>query len=83
MNAERIGLIVWLTDVKNNRRLERIGNLVYISKKLKYAIIYINKDEYEEVTNRLEKLDYVKKVERSLVFELVEHFSDSLVTKEN
>jgi uncharacterized protein YlbG (UPF0298 family) len=83
MNAERVSLIVWLTDLKNTKWLEKFGNVVYISKKMKYAIIYINKDEYEEIANKLLGLGFVKKVERSLNTEVVEHFAASLAAKEN
>lgn len=83
MSNERISLIVWLTNLKNNKRLDKLGNVVYISQKMKYAIIYINKNQYEEVTGKLEEMNFVKKIDRSLNIEVVEHFSNSLSAKEN
>ncbi len=83
MNVERLSLIVWLTDLKNTKRLEKFGNVVYISKKMKYAIVYINKDELEATSNKLKGLGFVKKVELSLNTEVAEHFSNTLAAKTN
>ncbi len=83
MDADRMGLIVWLTDLKNVNRLDQYGNLVYVSKKMKYAIIYINSDDQEILTGQLKKLGFVRKVERSLNLELKNHFFNNLVTNDN
>ena len=83
MDADRIGLIVWLTDLKNVNKLEQSGNLVYVSKKMKYAIVYINSDEQELLTSQLKKLGFVRKIEQSLNLELKNHFFNSLVTNDN
>jgi uncharacterized protein YlbG (UPF0298 family) len=83
MDADRIGLIVWLTDLKNVNKLEQYGNLVYVSKKMKYAIVYINSDEQELLTSQLKKLGFVRKIEQSLNLELKNHFFNSLVTNDN
>lgn len=49
MFTKRQGLIIWFRHMKNLRKLKRLGHLIYASKKKKYALIYVNQDELEDV----------------------------------
>ncbi len=75
MFVERQGLIVWLHSLKNIKSLHRYGNVHYISRRLRYAVIYCDQEKAEQVTADLEKISSVKMVEPShrheikLVFE--------------
>ncbi|MGD9678565.1 MAG: YlbG family protein [Vulcanibacillus sp.] len=76
MFPKRLGLIVWVNDARFAKSLERFGNLIFISKRLKYAVLYIDKSEYENKVNQIEKLNFVKMVEKSFNLELQLLFSN-------
>jgi uncharacterized protein YlbG (UPF0298 family) len=77
MEQQRIGYIVWVNDVKAGRNLERFGNVHYISKKLKYVVIYVDFAKSSEFVDRMTRLPYVKKVELSLRGEIPTEYSSS------
>ncbi|MGA9174794.1 MAG: YlbG family protein [Thermoactinomyces sp.] len=63
--VERLGLAVWVKDLKAARSLGRMGNIHYISKRLKYVYLYVDGKTADQVIHRIEKLPFVKRVERS------------------
>ena len=63
--AERLGLAVWVNDLKSARSLGRMGNIHYISKRLKYVYLYIDEKSADQVIHSIEQLPFVKRVERS------------------
>lgn len=63
--GERTGFIVWYNDWKAARGLEKYGSLHYLSRKMHYAVLYVNADSAEETMRNLQRLPYVKKIERS------------------
>ncbi|MFD1038759.1 YlbG family protein [Virgibacillus byunsanensis] len=65
MRTNRQGLIVWFQHMKNIKQIKRYGHLLYTSKKLKYAVIYVDQEGLKEVETRLSKLSFVSKVDRS------------------
>lgn len=65
MIGQRQGLIVWLSSIKHAKMLRRFGNVHYVSKKLKYAVLYCNQEEIDELMNKLTSYSFVKKVEPS------------------
>lgn len=65
MRVKRQGLIVWFQHKRNVRQLKRYGHLIYVSVKMRYAIIYVNQDEIESIEENLNKLSFISKVERS------------------
>jgi len=81
MLHERAGLIVWVNDVKQAKGLEKYGNVHYISKKMRYAVMYINADRYDDTAKNLSRLPYVKRVERSLRNELKTEYSSEVQDK--
>lgn len=62
---ERQGIIVWFQHMKNVRQFKRFGHLLYVSKGMKYAVIYVNQDQVEQVSEKLDRLPFVSKVELS------------------
>lgn len=62
MRVKRQGIIIWYQHRRNIKQIKRYGHLIYTSKKLKYAILYVNQDGIEETVDRLRKLTFVKKV---------------------
>ncbi|MEW9697837.1 YlbG family protein [Paenibacillus sp. SI8] len=81
MMIERSGLIVWVNDTKAARNLERFGSLHYISKKMNYAVLYIHASRLDETMRNLQKLPYVKKVERSYRNEIKTEYSSDMPDK--
>jgi uncharacterized protein YlbG (UPF0298 family) len=65
MLSQRQGLIVWLNSIKQAKMLRKFGNVHYVSKRLKYAVLYCNQKEIEELTAKLTSFSFVKKVEPS------------------
>jgi len=65
MITDRSGIIVWVNDVKQAKNLERYGTVHYISKRMQYAVLYVHADRLDDTLRHLQRLPYVKKVERS------------------
>ncbi|HLR66039.1 YlbG family protein [Virgibacillus alimentarius] len=65
MRTNRQGLIVWFQQMKNLKQIKRYGHLIYRSKKLKYAVLYVDQDELEDIQKKLMKHSFISKVETS------------------
>lgn len=65
MIAQRQGLIVWFQHMKNMKHIKRYGNLIYASKKHKYAVIYVNQEDIDTIEQKLLRHSFVSKVDRS------------------
>lgn len=65
MFQERIGLAIWLTTLKHTRQLRRFGNVLYVSKKMKYAVLYCDQENIEQTIERIESFHFVKSVDVS------------------
>lgn len=65
MQQKRQGLIVWYQHKKNIKKMMRFGHVVYTSKKNKYAVIYVNQEEINEIEERLLRLPFISRIERS------------------
>lgn len=61
----RQGLIIWLFSLKNAKALRRFGNVHYVSKRMKYVVLYCDQDEVEDLVKKLSSFPFVKKVEPS------------------
>ena len=65
MLGARQGIIAYLHTLKQVKMLRRFGNIHYVSKKMKYVVLYTNMDEVEAVVEKLKNYSFVKKVEVS------------------
>jgi len=65
MNNKRQGLIVWFQHMRNIKQIKRLGHLIYVSKKMRYAVIYVNQSDIETIESKLSKYSFISKVERS------------------
>lgn len=65
MRAERQGLIVWYRHRRNISQIRRHGHLVYASRRMRYAVLYVNKKDLEKIEKQLKNYPFVRKVERS------------------
>jgi len=62
---ERQGLIVYIHQLKHAKSLRKYGHVHYISRKLKYVVIYCNHQEIEGTINKIQRLPFVKDVVES------------------
>ena len=65
IRTKRQGLIVWFKQMKNVKQLKRHDHLISVSRKLRYAVIYVDQDQLEDRVQKLERLPFVTKVDRS------------------
>jgi uncharacterized protein YlbG (UPF0298 family) len=66
MIGDRIGIIVWLHSLKQVKQLRRFGNIHYVSKKMKYAVLYSDIANVDQVIAKIESIYSVKRVQKSL-----------------
>ncbi|HLR73297.1 MAG TPA: DUF2129 domain-containing protein, partial [Pseudogracilibacillus sp.] len=43
----------------------RFGNLIYVSKKMRYAVLYVNQEEVEATIENMSKLSFISKIDVS------------------
>lgn len=65
MLGQRQGVIIWLYSLKQVKMLRRFGNVHYVSKSLKYVVLYCNIEDTEGIMEKLKSYSFVKKVEPS------------------
>lgn len=65
MYPKRQGLIVWFQHNKNIKKIMRFGHVLYTSRKLKYAVLYVNQEDIEDVEQRLLRLPFISRVDYS------------------
>ncbi|MEK3730996.1 MULTISPECIES: YlbG family protein [Paenibacillus] len=81
MLAERTGYIIWVSDVKAARNLEKYGSVHYISRRMHYVVMYVNADRAEEIMKNIRRLSYVRKIERSYRNEIKTEYSSKVPDK--
>ncbi|WP_077211411.1 YlbG family protein [Bacillus dakarensis] len=65
MLGQRQGIIVWLYSLKQAKMLRKFGNVHYVSKRLKYVVLYCNLEDTERLMEKIQSYSFVKKVEPS------------------
>lgn len=60
--TKRCGMAVYIKNLKNIRQLRYYGTIYYVSKKMKYVMLYVDEDKKDEVAQALEKQNFVRKV---------------------
>jgi uncharacterized protein YlbG (UPF0298 family) len=65
MISNRQGIIVWMHSLKQVKQLRRFGTIHFVSKRMKYVVIYLDMDVVENTIQKLNNLHFVKKVEVS------------------
>ncbi|MDQ0215216.1 uncharacterized protein YlbG (UPF0298 family) [Oikeobacillus pervagus] len=65
MFKNRQGIIVWLYNLKHAKTMRRYGNVHYVSKKLKYVVVYCDEENVEYNMEKLQSLPFVKRAEPS------------------
>jgi len=65
MQINRQGIIVWFQHRKNIRHIRRYGHLIYVSKRMRYAVLYVDQVELEGIIEDISSLPFVSKVDIS------------------
>ncbi|MBT2573478.1 YlbG family protein [Bacillus sp. ISL-51] len=65
MESKRQGIIVYLHSLKHSKMLRKFGNVHYVSKRLKYVVLYCDMSQIEKTMDKISSYSYVKKVEPS------------------
>lgn len=63
--VERQGLFVWFQHRRNITQIKKYGHVIYVSRKMRYALVYVNRDEVDEKETQLKNLPFISKTERS------------------
>ncbi|TLF40101.1 DUF2129 domain-containing protein [Lacticaseibacillus zeae] len=75
---QRQGLVVWVYSLKQLKTLRRYGTIMYVSRRMKYVYLYMDRDEITAASNKLSKLRFVKRVEPSHRPELKTEFGSDI-----
>ncbi|SDH90427.1 YlbG family protein [Alteribacillus bidgolensis] len=82
MLTKRAGIAVWLHSMKQVRQLRKYGVVHYVSKSMKYAILYCDLKDTDDTVQTLNSLSFVNKAERSMKPEIRTEFSGPVYPKE-
>lgn len=63
--TERQELIIWVYSLKHFNKLKRYGIIHYVSKRMNYVIMYVDRTQQDETIQKLKKLHFVRDVELS------------------
>lgn len=77
MFAERTGYIIWVSDVKAARNLDKYGTVHYISRRMHYVAMYVNTERAEETMKNIRRLAFVKRIERAYRNEIKTEYSSN------
>ncbi|MBA2795462.1 DUF2129 domain-containing protein [Streptococcus porcinus] len=61
----RVGIIVYLYYNRDARKIQKFGDCHYHSRKSRYIILYVNKEELAGKVKDISKLKFVKEVKLS------------------
>lgn len=78
---KRRGIIVWVYSLKQLKTLKRFGLVHYVSRKMKYVVLYVNQEAVEDTLNKLNALHFVRQVEPSYRPDIEMNFADRIGTK--
>ncbi|MEO3947551.1 YlbG family protein [Gorillibacterium sp. CAU 1737] len=81
MFTDRSGLIVWVNDIRPAKNLEKYGTVHYISKRMNYVAMYVHTEKLEEATRLIQRLPYVKKIEKSMRKEIKTEYDKNMPDK--
>ncbi len=62
---ERIGFVVYVKSMKQVKALRRYASLYFVSRREKYAFLYTDLENHEDVLNQVRELPFVESVVRS------------------
>lgn len=63
----RQGLIIYINNSHVLRRIRHYGHIIYVSKRMHYVVLYVNRDQVSEIETSLNKLHNVTHVVKSQI----------------
>lgn len=78
----RRGIIVWMYSLKQVRNLRRYGSVLYVSKKMKYVVVYLNETDLETSIPKIERLHFVRQVDYSYRPDIEMNFAEKIGKKQ-
>lgn len=63
--SERMSLVIYLKSNKYVNRLKHYGFLQYVSRKMHYAILYVDRVNKDRIIDKIEKEHFVDRVKES------------------
>lgn len=76
--VERQSLTIWLYSLKQHKQLRKYGHVHYLSRKMKYVVLYVDARHLDEVMKSIENLPFVKAIEVSPYQDMDQDFSHTL-----
>ncbi|GFN32004.1 YlbG family protein [Paenibacillus xylaniclasticus] len=81
MLSERTGFIVWVSDLRAARALDKYGTVHYMSRRMHYVVFYVDADRAEDTSRNVARLPFVRKIERSYRNELKTEYTKNVPDK--
>jgi Uncharacterized protein conserved in bacteria len=75
---ERLGMSVYLYYNRDARKLYKYGDVHYHSRRLRYLVIYVNKEDIVSVSKEIKHLKFVKDVRLSAIDDIDQDFVGNL-----
>lgn len=79
--TKRRSLIVWVYSLRQLKALKRFGTITYVSKRMKYVIIYMNEADIEINEKKIKKLHFVRSIEPSYRPDVEVNISERIGTR--
>ncbi|MBS4455640.1 YlbG family protein [Tuanshanicoccus lijuaniae] len=80
---ERQALVVWLYTLKQLKQIRKFGHVQFISKRMRYVILYVNREDEEDTVKKLRRLHFVQKVEKSYRDEIDMTWKDAIPNRKD
>lgn len=80
---ERVGLVIYLYYNRDAKKLSKYGDFIYHSRRLRYQIIYVNKNDAQKIEKEIASLKFVKEVKPSQLDYINRDLVGSLQREEN
>ncbi|MRX71710.1 DUF2129 domain-containing protein [Bacillus lacus] len=65
MMDKRQGIIVYMHSLKHVKMLRKFGNIHYVSKKMKYVVLYCDMEIHQQTLEKISSYSFVKQAEPS------------------
>ncbi|MGF7437797.1 YlbG family protein [Lentilactobacillus senioris] len=71
-NTTRCGLVVYVHTPRHLKELRKYGTIYYFSRKMRYVVMYVDKENKQQIVEEISELGFVKQVIDSHMSELRE-----------
>ncbi|KAF1302759.1 YlbG family protein [Enterococcus saccharolyticus] len=78
---KRRGLVVWVYSLRQLKNLRRFGFVHYVSRRMKYVLMYVNEENVEESIEKITRLHFVRAVDPSHRPDIEMNFAEKIGTK--